>query len=323
MVAALAKEEQTVVREFLLRMGAPIYCEGGSGLREDPILQHLQVRTESAIWKLSEKNGYKIDGILRIGGIPVTRLWRDLEDRSNSLAQCSLSGVVYSGLSWGHHIKCDLNAFLPSFVIPTGWKCTDASSFRDADLQRQKQIGLLFDALPQSEPALYRALSEQIPQKSLVYLGNSLPVREWDLAATTEARAFNVAASRGLNGIDGQISTFLGLCTKEQDNWAILGDLTALYDFAGLWLVHALPHMPIKIIVINNGGGKLFARIYKDPIFQHIHDYDFEHFAKSWRLPYLRRDGSIQAEPLPQQALVEIRPDAAATDAFWDQYDAL
>jgi len=323
-VGALASEEQPAVREFLLRASAPIYCEGASGLREDPQLEHLQVRTESAIWQLSEQKGYPIDGVLRFGGIPVTRLWRDLEERSGQLSQCSLSSSAFSGLSYGCHIKCNLSAFLPTFTLPADWIGYDASKFLDADKYRQTQIDQLFEAFPTSEQALYRAISVGIPKNSLVYLGNSLPVREWDLAAVKTPKAFHVTASRGLNGIDGQISTFLGLCTKVRDNWAIVGDLTALYDFAALWMVHKLPEIPLKIIVMNNGGGKLFARIYKDPIFQQNHTFNFEHFAKNWRIPYLRSDGCVpETSRLPNQVFVEICPDEKATEAFWMEYDAL
>ena len=96
-----------------------------------------------------------------------------------------------------------------------------------------------------------------------------------------------------------------------------------LYDFPALWILNQLPKMPIKVVVMNNGGGKLFARMYKDPVFQHNHNFDFEFFAKSWRIPYFLRNGTVKGEPLPEQAFIEICPDPAATDRFWKAYDEL
>jgi 2-succinyl-5-enolpyruvyl-6-hydroxy-3-cyclohexene-1-carboxylate synthase len=177
--------------------------------------------------------------------------------------------------------------------------------------------------MPTSEPAIYETLSKNIPSGSMVYLGNSLPIREWDLAASIEPRDIKIETSRGLNGIDGQLSTFLGLCKAGRENWAILGDLTTLYDFPALWILRNLPKMAIKIVVINNGGGKLFSRIYKDPVFQHLHNYDFEHFAKSWRIPYLCFNESFPSTTLPDHAFIEIRPDEKATNDFWSAYDEL
>lgn len=321
-VSAMPEEFREAAVNFLLTLRAPIYCEGSSGLREDPRLEHLQIRTESAVWKLSSANAYPIDGVLRIGSVPVTRLWRDLEDRQNELAECSISHLPFSGLSWGRHVQCRLDEFLTHYSLPTGWKCGDAHAWFAADKKRDAEINQLFVSFPTSEPALYHALSKQISTNALVYLGNSLPVREWDMAAAIDSRGIQVEASRGLNGIDGQLSTFLGLCQPGRENWTILGDLTCLYDFAALWILKSLPDVPIKIIIINNGGGKLFARIYKDPLFQHLHHYNFEHFAKSWGIPYFSFEGSIMKDSLPTQAFVEICPDPAATDAFWKAYDA-
>lgn len=322
-VSAMLKEKREAVAEFLLRLKAPIYFEGGSGLREDSRFKQLQIRTESAIWKLSERNGYTIDGILRLGDVPVARIWRDLEDKPNQLAQCSLSNVPFSGLSWGCHIQCHLSEFLPNYSIPTGWKCANFTEWQEADRQKTQRIQKLFEQFPSSEPALIHALSKQIPEQSLVYLGNSLPIREWDLAAIDTPRRIEVQASRGVNGIDGQLSTFLGLCQPERENWAIIGDLTALYDFPALWILQSMPEMPIRMIVVNNGGGKIFARMYKDPVFQHLHDFDFENFAKSWKVPYFCFNGSVPTDTLPLQAFVEICPDPTATDAFWRAYDEL
>ncbi|MBA2727614.1 MAG: 2-succinyl-5-enolpyruvyl-6-hydroxy-3-cyclohexene-1-carboxylic-acid synthase, partial [Parachlamydiaceae bacterium] len=321
-VGSLHPEERESVIDFLVRLNIPVYSESASGLRENASLAHLQVRMEVGLWKLSASNGYVIDGILRIGGVPVTRLWRDLEERFPRLAECSISRLPFSGLSWGRHIQCDINTFLTSYRIPDNWQSGDYQAWLAEDSEDQQLLSELFEKFPSSEPALFQALSEIIPDGSMVYLGNSLPVREWDLAASFKERGINIQCSRGLNGIDGQISTFLGLCQEGRENWAIVGDLTALYDFAALWILHALPKMPIKIVVMNNGGGKIFARIYKDPVFQHLHHFDFEHFAKSWKIPYYCMEGIIENN-LPPQAFVEVCPDPAATVCFWSAYDEL
>lgn len=321
--SGIAKEHRHEVVKFLLQVNAPVYCEGGSGLREDPRIRHLQIRVESAIWKLSKSNRYEIDGVLRIGGVPITRLWRDLEERPHQLAECSLSETPFSGLSWGRHIQCNLSSFLSSYQLPQEWSTGDYTKWMEEDAKKRRAIERLFDELPRSEPALYRALSHRIPEGAMVYLGNSLPVREWDLAASFAYRGIDIETSRGLNGIDGQLSTFLGECKEDRENWTILGDLTTLYDFPALWALQDLHRHSIKIIVVNNGGGKLFARIYKDPVFQHLHNFGFEHFAKSWNIPYILAEGKIPTDTLPLQALVEICPDPEATDMFWKAYDAL
>ena len=47
-----------------------------------------------------------------------------------------------------------------------------------------------------------------------IYLGNSMPVRYWNSFAQTAIPTENVRANRGANGIDGQISGFLGVSAR-------------------------------------------------------------------------------------------------------------
>ena len=85
------------------------------------------------------------------------------------------------------------------------------------------------------------AVLDHMPDPCTLVLGNSLPIREWDLAATFRCARLEIGASRGLNGIDGQTSTFLGFAEATTENWAILGDLTTLYDLAAPWILPQLP----------------------------------------------------------------------------------
>ena len=52
------------------------------------------------MWALSAKSNYPIDAVLRIGGVPVVRFWRDLENKKGQLKECSISRLPFSGLSW-------------------------------------------------------------------------------------------------------------------------------------------------------------------------------------------------------------------------------
>jgi 2-succinyl-5-enolpyruvyl-6-hydroxy-3-cyclohexene-1-carboxylate synthase len=154
-------------------------------------------------------------------------------------------------------------------------------------------------------------------------LGNSLPVREWDLAATWDWRGYEVMASRGLNGIDGQISTFLGLCKPSVSNWAILGDLTALYDLASPWVKGQLdPAIQATIVVVNNAGGRIFDRMFKAPEFLNSHGLTFDRWAEMWGLPY-QLCHSVDEISMYASGIrvVELRPDTESTARFWRRYE--
>lgn len=77
-----------------------------------------------------------------------------------------------------------------------------------------------------------------------------------------------VAASRGLAGIDGCVSTATGLALARPDvpTYALLGDLTFLHDANGLLLGPDEPVPDLTIVVADDGGGGIFSTLeYGDP----------------------------------------------------------
>jgi 2-succinyl-5-enolpyruvyl-6-hydroxy-3-cyclohexene-1-carboxylate synthase len=197
----------------------------------------------------------------------------------------------------------------------------------DQEFMRMDQVlyGHLEELLkkyPLSEPALFRQLSLHLKDKS-VYLGNSLPVREWDLAADFNSRPQRMVANRGANGIDGQISTFLGWAKPNIENWCVIGDLTALYDLSAPWITTQLNNLNLKIVVINNKGGMIFKKMFGQDIFLNRHDIQFEAFAKLWNWDYSRWTEVPQQMKLSQQHVIELVPDEKQTDEFWNEWDKI
>lgn len=315
-VGTLPAKDREAVVHFLKNSGLPLYCEGPSGIRERSELQGQRLLSLDKIWGRAEECGYPIDGVLRIGGVPTTRIWRDLEAKEGKVRVCSISHLPYSGLSWGNVIYTDLSRYLSDdFVVGTR-----PSQLIEADRKKHTNLNLLLAKYPESEPALFRQLSELIPKDSLVYIGNSLPIREWDLAATFESKQLIIEASRGLNGIDGQLSTFLGVVSSERSNWAIVGDLTALYDLSAPWIIRQLQATQLQIVVINNGGGKIFSRLFTNEKLQNQHDYSLKGMADIWGIDYLRCEGTINISESDSPRVIECIPDVNETDEFWNEY---
>jgi 2-succinyl-5-enolpyruvyl-6-hydroxy-3-cyclohexene-1-carboxylate synthase len=172
-----------------------------------------------------------------------------------------------------------------------------------------------------------------MPDGAFVYLGNSQPIREWNRFASLEDRGFVYGENRGANGIDGQLSTFLGQAAAGRENWALVGDLTALYDVQAAWAVrHAAGQ--VRVVVLNNGGGRIFERMFSNPRFQNRHALSFEPFAALWGWAYRSivptassgASAASQRPPaveqacgaaLPAASLIEVRPDESQTSAFW------
>ncbi|HHI68668.1 MAG TPA: 2-succinyl-5-enolpyruvyl-6-hydroxy-3-cyclohexene-1-carboxylic-acid synthase, partial [Planctomycetes bacterium] len=314
-LGALEEEDRPAVRDFLLALGAPVYAEAESGLREDPALEHLLLRGGEAF-----APQVKRDGVLRVGSVPTLRAWRDLEKRDPGEPVVSLSPLPFPGLSRSTLFQCAPGKTL-SRIRPRRTDPAFTAETVERDRAAAERLESLLSAHPFSEPALVRRLSLLAPEGARVYLGNSLPIREWNLAAARENRGLSVLSSRGANGIDGQVSTFLGLARPDRENWALLGDLTVLYDLAAPWILRELSGIRTRIVVMNNRGGRIFGRILKSPFFQDEHEIGFSDWAGMWGLAYYPWDGGPWAPPAGENLLVEVLPDLEASARFWQAHD--
>lgn len=315
-VSTLNRNDRREVINYLQSANIPVYCEGPSGIRDSDAIKQQRIMSLDKFWERSKRCGYPVDGILRIGGVPTTRLWRDLEKKKGQVNVCSISHLPFSGLSWGEVLHTDISRYLKMCDNRVDYP----QELINEDKEKYRELQRLLDVYRRSEPSLFRQLSEIIPEKALVYLGNSLPIREWDLSATFEEKHLVIEASRGLNGIDGQISTFLGLATSERSNWAIVGDLTALYDLSAPWIIDQLGTKNIQIVVINNGGGKIFSRMFSNDKLQNNHQYRLKAMADLWGLEYQLCHEDIQLVNTHLPQIVECIPNAKETQNFWNEY---
>ena len=197
LIGGLVGKHRDRVREFCLASNSPVYAEPLSGLREDPRLDHLLVRNE----RMLARGGF--DSVIRIGNVPTLRFWRDLD--SSRINVTHYSDLSFPGLTRG-----DVRP-IEELTARSG---SHDPNFLECDRRKAAEFQRILDEEPQSELAMVRALSQQIPAGARIYLGNSLPIREWDLVATREPKDFTIEANRGANGIDGQLSTFFGQCER-------------------------------------------------------------------------------------------------------------
>lgn len=322
MVGDLSEGERAPVRSALLNLRWPMLLEGPSGLREEKSLADFRLEGGDGIFQGPELN-QAFDGVIRIGGIPTTRLWRDLE-QLRPWPVLSFSSRPFSGLGRKVNQPLPLKA-LELLREPASRGTTEAAG---QWLRRSQSLVARLDHLlaqdPHAEPSVFRDLSGLIPPQAHLFLGSSLPIREWDLAARyREANAVPMA-NRGANGIDGVMSSFLGSLSAEKENWLVLGDLSALYDLNAPWALRYSGQTPVRIVVINNQGGQIFRRLFHDPLFENQHRLGFEGWAEMWGLDYyLWRRVPERPPPMARHALIEIRPNEEATARFWEHYQAL
>lgn len=143
-----------------------------------------------------------------------------------------------------------------------------------------------------SDLKVFEFLSSNIPDESIIHLGNSTPVRYAQIF-NREFKAGQIYQSnRGVSGIDGSTSTALGYATQSTKlNFLICGELSFQYDVNAFFNSH-LPGN-LKCIVLNNGGGNIFRIIEgsseQPELKQHFEmdiPIEFSNMAKHFKLNY-------------------------------------
>lgn len=305
LVGDLLQSEQILVQKLLHAWQGPVWAEAASGLRAwfgerlltggDASLRHLPVTN-----------------VLRLGGVPSCRFWRDLETRKD-IKVISASRSGHSGQARN------------STVV----SLHDLAPLHGGRVLKGIDVADLADAHPLSECGHLRSLSKQIPPQSSMFLGNSLTIRQWNLAAIPAAAETHCHVMRGANGIDGNLSFFLGACAEATESWAIVGDLTALYDLAAPWILQQLPNSHRRrIVVMNNQGGLIFRRLpslksmtsNEQEVIENPHLLRLAHWAAMWGMKHVTvQSPSDWEQAWPDGDLVmEVLPDSAQSEAFWN-----
>lgn len=139
-----------------------------------------------------------------------------------------------------------------------------------------------------TEPGVIKVL-EKID--SALFFANSMPIRDAEMFLFPDQPRRPIFANRGLSGIDGNIGTCAGIAHL-MPLIAVMGDQTFLHDLNSLAQLTKTKH-PVKLIVINNGGGGIFSFLpigerkeLLEPYFAAAHGWKFEKAAELFGLSY-------------------------------------
>ncbi len=112
---------------------------------------------------------------------------------------------------------------------------------------------------PIDEPVLAHRLWSRLPAGATLVVSSSMPVRDLEAYGLPRARPPRVLANRGANGIDGVVSTALGVALAAGGpTVALVGDLAFLHDASALVRTAEL-EANLTVVVADNAGGGIFS----------------------------------------------------------------
>ena len=140
--------------------------------------------------------------------------------------------------------------------------------WREASDAIEAAIAPVVESQDFSGVGVIRAVVQALRSGDVLHLGSSYSARDVEMyAAQNETSAFtagevSVYMNRGVNGIDGVISTAIGeALATSRPTYLICGDLTLLHDLNGLVLGADEPCPDITLVVIDNDGGGIFSTL--------------------------------------------------------------
>ena len=200
------------------------------------------------------------DVVLQVGATPTTRATQRLalDVRQLVVVDDHHLDPDPEGRSW--RLEIDPEVFARSLLERFDPRPTNtwAEGWFQADAHARGRIDDLYDSWDEPyEGRVARDLAARLPDGATLVVGSSMPIRDLDysMAPRDDLR---VLANRGASGIDGFVSTVLGVAASGAPTYALCGDLTLLHD-AGSLLWCARRGLDAVFVVPNNDGGAVFS----------------------------------------------------------------
>lgn len=315
-------------------LGYPVLAEGLSPLRNYADLNPNLISTYDSILRqeaFAEKLAPKV--VIRVGEMPTSKQLRTwlatIQPRQWVIDPTGRNLDPLHGYTT--HLRSSLAAI--AAAIPS--RSTEPSPYLALWCAAEAQTRQAIDATLRATTELFEGkaawmLSQVLPAETPVFISSSMPVRDVEFFWAPGNLRIQPYFNRGANGIDGSLSTALGIAHRQAGCVMLTGDLALLHDSNGFLLRNQFSGH-LTIVLINNNGGGIFEMLpiaQFDPPFETFfatpQSIEFAQLCATYGVEYELIENWDQLEqrlnPLPKTGirLLEIQTDRKA-DARWRQ----
>ena len=296
------------VVDFADRIGAVVIGDPLSNLRQyekvisiyDAFLAHHERWEE-----------LRPDVVIQLGQIPVSKRiqqWMETLTDIDYITVSPNAEVVNPSLTTTIHVMASVDVFLweMSLGISVAQDLEYVRVWQGIESNSREQLDKV-----QEEPNLFEGrtihmLQQMMPDEGQLLVANSMSIRDMDYFWATGRSQAMVYGNRGTNGIDGTVSTALGLSTNGKPTVMLTGDLSFFHDMNGL-AIGKTHGMNLTIILHNNDGGGIFQYLPQkgtddfDYLFNTPQGIDYSGLATMYGLDYVKVTTNAELEQAMQQ----------------------
>lgn len=271
-----------------------IYADISSNLRfkKHPLILH---HFDLMLLNKEIKSHLAFDSVIHFGDRVVSkRYWQWLEEgQITNLVRfsCNDNLIDNSGLMEQVNV-CDIEIFLDEVL--RNLKNNSEPFFKYDELNQELSIKL-FDYLENNNNEAYLAakIISMAPVNFKLFISSSMPIRDMDQFAKASEQEIEVFVNRGASGIDGIISSAVGVSlTSNKATVLLIGDIAFLHDSNSLMLLKQIKS-PLLIIVVNNNGGGIFHLLpianepeIISPFIDTPHEVELAHLCKAHKIEH-------------------------------------
>ena len=190
------------------------------------------------------------------------------------------------------HMQASIDIFTHLYAVKNESNAY-LNSWQSLEVAGKAQLSTALEEPSCFEGRTIRELQQHIPDNSQVLVANSMTIRDFDYFWFSGESDAVLYGNRGVNGIDGTVSTALGLATNGKSTYLVTGDLSLFHDLNGL-AVAKTHNLNLTIILHNNDGGGIFEYLpqkgtkHFDYLFSTSQGLDYSGAAKLYGCGYTK-----------------------------------
>lgn len=259
-----SKQFRAGLKKLLASNTVPVFLDVASGLRfGKPGFQQGLTQYENYLTSFAETTNFSSDLVILFGRYPTAKsLDILLKKRSGPIVIVNPFGDRFDPHEGSRHILDSEPESMVEFLLSEAGSLDHEDGslhlLQEAEEKARINTGLVCAENAFSELTVIKTFIDQLPSGSQLFISNSLTIRDCDRIIAAVPQEITVFENRGASGIDGILSSALGVAAgNKKDTYLLVGDLAFIYDLPALQ-TGTLQNIPLKIVLLNNQGGKIF-----------------------------------------------------------------